>query len=64
LASDIAVLSDGPITGKTDDGGAYESAHIDGVESEKLVRSDHSTLRHPEAIEEVQRILREHIDAR
>ena len=60
----IAVLGDSPITGKTDGVVAYESAHIDGVESEKIVRSGHSTQGHPETIEEVQRILREHIGAR
>ena len=57
----IAVLTDGPITGKTDGVVSYESAHLDGVESEKIVRSDHSTQSHPDTIEEVRRILREHI---
>lgn len=57
----IAVLGEGPITGKTDGMVAYESAHIEGVESEKIVRSGHSTQGHPETIEEVRRILREHI---
>ena len=40
----IAVLGDGPITGKTDGVVAYESAHIEGVESEKssALRSLHS----------------------
>jgi hypothetical protein len=57
----IAVLGDGPITGKTDGVVAYESAHIDGVASEKVVRSGHSTQSHPETIEDVPRILREHI---
>jgi len=60
----IAVLGDGPVTGKTDGVVAYESAHIDGVESEKVVRSGHSTQSHPETIDEVRRILREHIGGR
>jgi pimeloyl-ACP methyl ester carboxylesterase len=60
----IAVLGEGPITGKTDGVVAYESAHIDGVQSEKVVRSGHSTQSHPETIEEVRRILRGHIDTR
>jgi hypothetical protein len=60
----IAVLGDGPVTGKTDGVVAYESARIDGVESEKVVRSGHSTQGHPETIEEVRRILREHIGVR
>jgi hypothetical protein len=60
----IAVLGEGPITGKTDGVVAYESAHIDGVASEVVVRSPHSTQGHPETIEEVRRILREHIGVR
>lgn len=60
----IAVLGEGPITGKTDGVVAYESAHIEGVQSEKVVRSVHSTQSHPETIEEVRRILREHIEIR
>ena len=58
----IAVLGDGPVTGKTDGVVAYESAHIDGVASELVVRSGHSTQGHPETIEEVGRILREHLE--
>jgi hypothetical protein len=57
----IAVLGEGPITGKTDGVVAYESAHIDGVASEVVVRSGHSTQGHPETVEEVRRILREHV---
>jgi hypothetical protein len=37
----------GPITGKTDGVVAYESAHIEGVASEKIVRSGNSTHRIP-----------------
>jgi pimeloyl-ACP methyl ester carboxylesterase len=57
----IAVLGEGPVTGKTDGVVAYESAHIDGVASELVVRSAHSTQSHPETIEEVKRILTEHL---
>jgi pimeloyl-ACP methyl ester carboxylesterase len=57
----IAVVGEGPPAGKTDGVVAYESAHIDGVESEKIVRSGHSTQGNPETIEEVRRILREHL---
>jgi pimeloyl-ACP methyl ester carboxylesterase len=60
----IAVIGEGPITGKTDGVVAYESAHIDGVASEKVVRSGHSTQSHPETIMEMRRILREHIGVR
>ncbi len=47
---------------KTTDGVVpYSSAHLDGVASEKVVRSDHGVQRDPEAIREVRRILREHV---
>jgi hypothetical protein len=43
----------------------YESAHLDGVESELVVRWEHSVQGHqPEAIEEVQRILRQNTEAK
>jgi hypothetical protein len=58
------VLGEGPVTGKTDGVVAYESAHIEGVESEKVVRSGHSTQGHPETIEEMKRILNEHLGLR
>lgn len=57
----IAVRRDGPVTGKTDGVVAYESAHIEGVASELVVRSGHSTQGHPETVKEVRRILREHV---
>jgi len=39
----------------------YASAHMDGVESEFIVLSKHSCLNHPSTIEEVRRILHEHL---
>ena len=42
----------------------YRSAHIDGVESEFIVRTGHSCQGHPFTIEELRRILYEHIGAR
>ena len=39
----------------------YRSAHIDGVASEHVVHSGHSTQDHPQTIEEVRRILLEHL---
>ena len=38
----------------------YESAHIEGVESELVVRDVHSTQANPHTIEEVRRILHQH----
>jgi len=41
----------------------YTSAHIEGVESEKIVRSGHSVQGNPEAIQEIKRILTENVKA-
>ena len=40
---------------------AYKSAHIEGVESELVVRHGHSCQVEPDVIEEVRRILIEHL---
>jgi pimeloyl-ACP methyl ester carboxylesterase len=56
----IAVAGDGPIEGGDDGVVKYESAHLDGVESEYIVRSGHSTQSNPFTIEEVRRILLRH----
>lgn len=56
----IPVKGDGP-PGEGNDGVVeYKSAHIEGVDSELIVRSGHSTQGTPETIEEVRRILYEH----
>jgi pimeloyl-ACP methyl ester carboxylesterase len=60
----VAVLGEGPVSGKTDGVVAYESAHLDGVESEKIVRSPHSCQAEPDTILEVRRILLEHLAPR
>jgi pimeloyl-ACP methyl ester carboxylesterase len=60
----IAVKREGALLGQTDGVVAYESAHIDGVASEKIVRSSHSTQGHPETVAEVRRILGEHLGSR
>ena len=60
----VAVLGEGPVSGKTDGVVAYESAHLDGVESEKVVRAPHSCQGEPDTILEVRRILREHVAAK
>jgi hypothetical protein len=56
----VAVKGDGPLEEESDGVVRYTSAHLDGVESEKVVRSGHSVQERPEAIEEMRRILREH----
>jgi pimeloyl-ACP methyl ester carboxylesterase len=56
----IPVDSDAPLDEAGDGVVKYTSAHIDGVESEKIIRSSHSVQGNPEAIQEVKRILHEH----
>lgn len=60
----IAVKGDGPVEEGDDGVVSYASAHIEGVALERVVRSGHSTQSHPETIDEVRRILREHVGAR
>ncbi len=57
----VAVLPDREIETGNDGVVEYRSAHIDGVESEFIVRSGHSCQGHPFTIEEVRRILMEHL---
>jgi Alpha/beta hydrolase family len=56
----IAVEGDGPHETGSDGVVTYRSAHIDGVESELVVRSGHSAQGQPEVIAEVMRILQIH----
>lgn len=56
----IPVKGTGPVEEGDDGVVEYKSAHIDGVESELVVRSGHSTQSTPQTIEEVRRILYEH----
>jgi pimeloyl-ACP methyl ester carboxylesterase len=56
----IPVKGSGPVENGNDGVVEYKSAHIDGVESELVVRSGHSTQATPQTIEEVRRILYEH----
>ncbi|QCO16586.1 hypothetical protein D3869_14810 (plasmid) [Azospirillum brasilense] len=58
----IAVRGDGPVETGDDGVVEYKSAHIEGVESEYVVRSGHSTQSDPRTIEEVRRILLLHWD--
>jgi hypothetical protein len=57
----IPVNGAGPPDNLNDGVVAYKSAHIDGVDSQLVVRSSHSTQAEPATIEEVRRILREHL---
>ena len=53
----IAVAGNGPIESGDDGVVTYKSAHLEGVDSEYIVRSGHSTQSNPYTIEEVRRIL-------
>jgi len=57
----IPVTNAGAALGQNDGVVRYESAHIEGVASEKIVRSTHSTQSTPATILEVRRILYEHL---
>lgn len=56
------MLGEGPITSGDDGIVTYESAHIEGVESELVMRFGHSVQGHPKAIEEIRRILLRHLN--
>ena len=53
----IAVKGDDPVEAGTDGVVKYESAHIEGVESELVVNSGHSAQSNPRTVEAVRRIL-------
>jgi triacylglycerol esterase/lipase EstA (alpha/beta hydrolase family) len=57
----IAVKGNGAPEKGNDGVVKYSSAHLDGVASELIVRSGHSTQAEPETIEEVRRILYENL---
>jgi hypothetical protein len=58
----IAVRGDGPVEDGGDGVVRYQSAHIDGVASELVVRSGHSVQSNPQAVLEVRRILLLHAE--
>ena len=60
----IAVKGDGPVETGDDGVVKYESAHIEGVKSELVVRWEHSVQSQPEAIMEVRRILLQNVGAK
>jgi pimeloyl-ACP methyl ester carboxylesterase len=58
----IAVRGDGPVEDGSDGVVRYESAHIEGVQSELIVRSGHSVQANPQTVLEVHRILLLHAE--
>ncbi len=59
----IGVLKASGVANTTDGVVPYRSSHIEGVESELRVLSDHGVQKSPLAIREVRRILHAHIEA-
>jgi hypothetical protein len=57
----IPVIGDGDLQRGRDGVVLYQSAHVDYVESEFIVSSKHTCLNQPATIEEVRRILHEHL---
>jgi hypothetical protein len=57
----IAVKGRGSLADGTDGVVGYRSAHLDGTVSELIVESGHSVQGNPEAIEEIRRILLQHL---
>lgn len=58
----IAVRGDGPVEEGSDGVVRYQSAHVDGVESELIVRSGHSVQSNPQTVLELRRILLLHAE--
>jgi pimeloyl-ACP methyl ester carboxylesterase len=58
----IAVRGDGPLEDASDGVVRYESAHIEGVDSELIVPSGHSVQGNPHTVLEVRRILLLHAE--
>jgi hypothetical protein len=58
----IAVQGEGDYHKGRDGLVAYQSAHVDYAQSEFIVRSFHSCLDQPATIEEVRRILHQHLE--
>ena len=58
----VAVRGDGPVEDGGDGVVRYQSAHIDGVESELIVRSGHSVQSNPQTVLELRRILLLHAE--
>jgi len=57
----VAVKGSGPAEEGNDGVVRYQSAHLNQADSEFIVRSGHSTQSNPHTIEEVRRILYEHV---
>ena len=61
IGSPNFAAASGGIPGGSDGVVPYSSSHLDNVESELVVRSGHSAQQFPLAIQEIRRILLEHL---
>ena len=57
----VAVDGDGPVEEGNDGVVEYKSAHLREADTEIVVRSPHSCQSHPETVQELRRILTEHL---
>jgi hypothetical protein len=53
----------GPTHSGNDGVVAYSSSHLDGAESELIVRHGHEAFLHPDAVAEIKRILYAHLES-
>jgi hypothetical protein len=60
-AHSIIGVQKGPIEEGSDGVVSYQSAHLDDVDSELVVKSGHSSQANPVVVEEIRRILIEHL---
>jgi pimeloyl-ACP methyl ester carboxylesterase len=58
----IGQRNPGPVESGSDGVVAYASSHLDGAESEVIIRFGHETFLHPDAVTEIKRILHAHLD--
>jgi pimeloyl-ACP methyl ester carboxylesterase len=58
----VAVYGSGPVEDGDDRLVTYRSAHREDVDSELVIRSSHGCQSHPDAVREVRRILRGHLE--
>ena len=59
----IGQRTSGPAHTGNDGVVTYSSSHLDGAESELIVRFGHETFLHPDAVAEIKRILHAHLES-
>jgi hypothetical protein len=59
----IGQKNPGPAHAGNDGVVAYSSSHLEGAESELIVRYGHETFLHPDAVAEIKRILHTHLES-